>query len=49
MEKDTLQINESAMNGTFASTNNISDEFRISHSVYFYRYWIGLRQFQIMF
>jgi hypothetical protein len=49
MEKNTLQINEFVINETFVSTNNILDEFRISHPVYFYRYWIGLRQFQIMF
>ena len=35
MEKSTLQINESAINETFASTNNIFDEFRMFTSSLF--------------
>jgi hypothetical protein len=35
MEKSTLQINESAINETFASINNIFDEFRMFTSSLF--------------
>jgi hypothetical protein len=35
MEKNTLQIDEDAINEAFASTNNIFDEFRIFTSSIF--------------
>ena len=49
MYEFNLQIDESAINETFASTNNVFDEFRIFSSSYFYRFLIGLHQFQKIF
>ena len=49
MKESILQINESVINETFGSTNNIFDEFRMLSSSLFFKYLTGLHQFHKTF
>jgi len=45
MKNSVLQMDGSAIDESFESTNNLFDEFRIFPAIYFSKLWIGSHQF----